>query len=458
MTSPACLPVDWTKAEIKASRYVQGRTDWWSVSMIQGARRFTLIGEDTDGDGVVDFIHADTTGSGRMNFSAYFSDGKWVPTNLVEAWLEVSFALPWARREYVTHNSDIYFNGVSVAAFRGDLPEGHYVFPIPPRAIRFPGGPENENRIEIKSEHLRGGHYVVTSDFQVLYRLTEVDTYVIAESREAAEKSVFDTPGFRFKGMDLGVNSNDLSISRPGELKPGDKVEITANLQNLGMDPGKDVTVALMQTPMGSGNSIEVARVTVPEVPLYGPLPVKLPWTAVPGEQVLRVVIDPDKTLEENSRFNNEALLTVKVSGKDTPPQLEVTQPEDGKKFDAPKVRIEMRGIDESGISLLEYAIDGGLWTARKGADRISEEIAVQPGAHTLHFRATDCSGNQAACSRQITVECATPTLAILIPAEGAVLPRGSVAVTVGFDSPAGIKALEARAADGAWKAIEFSG
>ena len=193
-------------------------------------------------------------------------------------------------------------------------------------------------------------------------------------------------------------------------------------------------------------------------MPLYGSLPVKLPWTAVPGEQMLRVVIDPDKTLEENSRFNNEALLNVKVSGKDNPPQLEVTHPEDGQKFDAPAVRIEMRGVDEFGISLLEYRIDGGLWASTKAVDRISEEIIVQPGAHTLDFRATDCSGNQATCSRQISVECARPALAVLAPAEGAALPRGTVAVTVSCDSPSGIKTLEARAADGAWKAIDFTG
>lgn len=371
------LPIDWTNANVKASRYSKERVDWWLLRTASGDRCFMIIGEDTDDDEVVDFIHADTTGSGRMDFSAFFKDEQWVLTNLVEAWLEVNFSLPWARSAYIPHNADIYFNGVKVASFSGALPEGHYAFPIPPRAIRFPGGRENDNMIEIKSEHLRGGHYIVTSDFRVLYRLTEVDTYVIAESREAAEKKVYDTPGFRFKGMDLSVNSNDISISRQGELNPGERVEITANIHNLGMDPGKDVAVALLQSPVGGANPIEIARVTLPDIPLYGPKQVRFTWTAVPGEQMLRVVIDPDKTLEENSRFNNEALITVKVSGKDNPPQLEVALPEDGKKFDNPNVKLEARGIDESGISLMEYRIDSGLWVQKKGADKISENITA---------------------------------------------------------------------------------
>jgi hypothetical protein len=385
-------------------------------------------------------------------------NGKWSHTNLVEAWLEVNFSLPWARSAYIPHNVDIYFNGMKIASFRDALPEGHYAFPIPPRAIRFPGGPENENCIELKSEHLRGGHYVVTSDFQVVYRLTEVDTFVIAESREAAEKKVYDTPGFRFKGMDLGVNSNDITISKQGELTPGERVEITANIHNLGMDSGKDVTVALLQAPVGAPTSIEVARMTLPEVPLYGPKQVKFTWTAIPGEQSLRVVIDPDKTLEENSRFNNEALLIVKVSGKDNPPQIEITLPEEGKKFDSPKVKLEARGIDESGISLMEYRIDGGLWIQRKGDGKISEDIIIQPGEHIIYFRAVDCSGNQTETSRRISVECIRPSIVIESPAEGEVIAQDTVTVKVALENPETIKTMEARTADGAWKTIDIAG
>lgn len=451
------LPLDWNKADVKASRFLTGRTDWWLLRTVHVDRQFMLIGEDTDGDEIVDFIHADTTGSGRIDFSAFFKDEQWRLTNLIEAWLEVNFTLPWTRSAYVPHNADIYFNGVKIASFKEVLPEGHFAFPIPPRAIRFPGGPENENCIEVKSEHLRGGHYIVTSDFQVVYRLTEVDTFIIAESREAAEKKVYDTPGFRFKGMDLGVNSNDITISKQGELTPGEKVEITANIHNLGMDAGKDVTVALLQAPVGSPNSIEVARMTLPEVPLYGPKHVKFTWTAVPGEQALRVVIDPDKTLEENTRFNNEALLIVKVSGKDNPPQIGITLPEEGKKFDCPKVKLEARGIDESGISLMEYRIDSGLWNQRKGADIISEEIIVQPGEHIIYFRAVDCSGNQTEASRRISVACSRPSVAIESPAEGEFIAQNMVTVKVALENPETIRTMEARTADGAWKTIDLT-
>jgi|GEM_PF-2958779 len=449
--------VDWSKAAQQKSKYSNKSIDWWMIEPDENNPGI-IIGEDTDEDGVIDFIHADTTGDGKVDYSVILLNGKWSPTNLVEAWLEVNFSLPWPRSAYVPYSVDIYFNDVKVASYKDSMPEGHYAFPIPPRAIRFPGGPDNENKIDVKSEHLRGGHYSVTSDFQVLYRLTEVDTFVIAESRESAEKKVYDTPGFRFKGMDLGVNSNDITISKQGELTPGEKVEITANIHNLGMDPGKDITVALLQAPAGSPTSIEVARILLPEVPLYGPKQVKFTWTTVPGEQALRVVIDPDKTLEENSRFNNEALLIVKVSGKDNPPQLEITLPEEGQKFDSPKVKLEARGIDESGISLMEYRIDGGLWTQRKGDNKIAEDIIIQPGEHIIYFRTVDCSGNQTEAARKISVECKKPAVAIESPAEGEAIAQNKVTVKVALENPEAIITMEARTADGAWKTIDIPG
>ncbi|MCU0286992.1 MAG: hypothetical protein MUF15_11405 [Acidobacteria bacterium] len=396
--------LDWNRAAASKKKYSTEKTDWWKIVEEIDGLQYMIIGEDTDGDGVVDFIHADTRGTGLIDFSAIRREDGWAMTNLIEAWLEIKFSLPWARTSYVPYNADIFFNDVKIASFTDSIPEGHYVFPIPPRALYDTEGPRKENKIEVNSEHLRGGHYVVTSDFKVVYRFTEVDTFVIAESREIAEKKVYETPGFRFKGMDLGVNSNDITISKQGVLSPGEKVEITADIHNFGMAPGKDITVALLQAPLDSPNSLETARVTLPEIPLYGSKQVRFNWTAVPGQQALRVVIDPDKTLEENSRFNNEALLIVKVSGKDNPPQLEITMPEEGQTFDQPKIKLEARGIDESGIALMEYRIDGGLWVQRKGADKISEDIIIQPGEHIIYVRAMDCAGHQIEVSRKINI------------------------------------------------------
>lgn len=269
---------------------------------------------------------------------------------------------------------------------------------------------------------------------------------------------MLETPGFRFKGADLSVNSNDISISKSDGIAPGESLEVRANIYNLGMDPGKEVAVALVMSLPGGTNPVEVARITVPEVPLYGPTPVKFPWIAVPGEHALRVVIDPDKKLEENSRFNNEALITVKVPGKDTPPKLEIRSPDQGQKFSKPKVQLDASGIDESGISLMEYRIDGGLWTQRQGSDRLSEEVTIQPGDHTIFFRATDVSGNQITESRTISVTFDKPVLILLEPADGAIIDQNIVTAKIELGDPAKIACVEARTGGGAWRDIPIAG
>ena len=207
--------IDWSKASVKKSKYSETSIDWWMVKPDENSSAI-VIGEDTDGDGVVDFVHADMTGMGKLSYSALLIGGMWSPTNLIEAWLEVNFSLPWARNAYIPHNAEIYFNGVKVAGFASSLPEGHYAFPIPPRAVRFAGHPGDENKIEIKSEHLRGGHYIVTSDFQVVYRLTDVDTFVIAEIPGGCRQE-----GIRCTRLPLQGHGPQRQLQRSVDLQAG---------------------------------------------------------------------------------------------------------------------------------------------------------------------------------------------------------------------------------------------
>ena len=66
---------------------------------------------------------------------------------------------------------------LAVAEFRGNA------FRIPPRALRFDdAGRPGDNQVGIRSKHLRGGHYVVNSDFRFKFRLTATPVWTIAKS------------------------------------------------------------------------------------------------------------------------------------------------------------------------------------------------------------------------------------------------------------------------------------
>lgn len=452
------VQIDWTKADLTARRYPGTSPDWFRLTYSEGDNHIMLIGEDTDGDGVVDFIHADTTGSGRIDFSAFFKDGRWQKTNLVEAWLEVNFSLPMARDNYVPHNAELRFNGVTIAAFRDSLPEGHYAFPIPPRAIQFPMDRSRDDVIEVVSQHLRGGHYLVTSDFQVVYRLTEVDAFVIAESRESAEHKIVSTPGFRFSGGDPAVSSNDISLSKTDKIAPGERINVSVTVSNMGMDPVNDVTVAMIQTLPGGSNPREISRITLPEVGLYGPTVVTFPWIAVPGQHTLNIIVDPENLLGENSRFNNKAMITVSVPGKDTPPQVQIVSPQPGVKTDSPAVILEVMGIDETGILLMEYRLDDGIWVQRQGIDHLRETLTVPPGEHVIHVRATDCGGNAVEDSRTVTAEYSMPAISILEPLDNGITAKKTITLVVEVENPPAVQSIQASINHGAWLEIPFSG
>jgi len=451
------IAIDWNAAPIKNCRYAKDKVDWWQHSITLGDSQYLLIGEDTDGDGIIDFIHADTTGSGYIDLSAFLEDDEWQITNLVEAWLEVNFSLPAARDSYVPHNVDIVLNGQTIASLKDMIPEGHFAFPIPPRVLRFPDGTEIQNQLEIKSEHLRGGHYAVTSDFQIVYRLATVDSFIIAESRDKAKDKVFSNPAFRFKNSDLLINCNDIFLSKTQNITPGENLELKANIYNLGMETASNVEVALIQSLSGGSNPLEIGRQVLNLVPLYGPSPVSFAWIAVPGVHALTVVIDPDGKLVENERKNNQALITVTVPGKDNLPQLTIISPASDQKYTDSQVSIEAKGNDESGIYMMEYRIDGGLWQKRANVDSINEVVAIQPGDHSIYFRVTDCSGQMVEDFRQINLNYQVPAFNIIQPADNADMSNKVVPFKVELSDLNKIRNIEVSINGGIWNNVGFN-
>src|SRR5690606_15144157 len=85
-----------------------------------------------------------------------------------------------------------------------------------------------------------------------------------------------------------------------------------------------------------------------------------------------------------------------------TPPEVSAEvageQDENGAYVDAASVTVTASDAD-SGVAAVEYALDGGDWTA------YTEPVSVsEPGEHTLDYRATDGAGNTADGSVSFTV------------------------------------------------------
>lgn len=447
--------VDWSKKQNPQDTEGDGKPDRWTI--MDQKEDILWVGDDTDGDAEIDFVHADIGNDGQFDYSAFKTRDGWEPTNLVECWLEMGFKLPWARSAYEKHDVDIVMNGKVVGKLREAIPEGNYTFRVPPSAIQFneAGVPEG-NEVEIQSRHLRGGHFVVNSDFRIKTRMTGTRAWTVAGSQQEAEAIARKSPGLSVEGPDYAVSSAEMRLEGPATVVKGSDVAITVPLRNVGATRTNGVTMALVRSAPG-GEGVELSRQAIEDVPLSGSVPVRFAWKAGAGTHSLKVVIDPASEIGDTNRDNNEAILSLTVPGDDAKPTIKVLEPADGAALKQTAVAVRAEAKDDSGIARVDVRIDSGLWLTlppAKEAGQYATSALLQPGAHTLAIRATDGSGNTVEQAVRVNVDAPMPDIQILVPAEGAKLGERQTTVKIKAGESAVVAAV--RVNGGAWQAVEL--
>lgn len=404
--------VDWKRRDSPEDTDGDGRPDRWTIDDRKEFVRW--IGNDSDGDGEVDFVHGDVGFDGQVDYAAFRTKDGWEPTNLVDAWLEMGFSLPWARDAYEKHDLDVVMNGRVVGTLRDAIPEGNYAFRIPPSAIRFnEAGTPGENEFELQTQHLRGGHYVVSSDFNVRTRMTATRVWAAGKSEEEARTRVMGIQGLSLEGPDWSVSSRELTLATPANLKKGDEVTLAVPLRNLGAAGSDRVEVALSRAVPG-GTAIELSRQAVEGAPLSGTSTVTFKWKAAAGTHSLRVIVDPDRTSGDPDAGNNTAMVSLTVPGDDAKPAIVLEGLQDGATVTDTGMHVKARATDDSGVSRVEARVDGGLWTeVEPGADGYDVKGLLQPGAHKVDVRAIDGGGNVAEQGVRVNVDAKLPESAL---------------------------------------------
>ena len=420
--------VDWSRRENPEDTDGDGRADRWSQKdELEG---ILWIGNDTTGDGQVDFVQGDIWWDGQMDYSAFRADEGWEQTNLVEAWMEMDFSLPWARSAYEKHDLEMVLNGQPVGGFTDQIPEGNYSFKLPAGALAFtPEGVPGENAIELRTEHLRGGHYVVGSAFDLKMRMTGTNVWAAGASPQEARAEVLAREDIALEKPDFSVSSGALRVEGPEEPKVGDALVISAPVRNLGAVGAREVPVALQRSVPG-GKPVELARQWVTDIPLVGEKVVSFPWTAGAGDHTLSIVVDPDNELGDWSRSNNTALASVKVEGDDQQPTLAIEGLAPEAVLNDSVFGLRAAANDDAGIARVEAAIDDGLWKDVPGqsGERTVKGL-LQPGKHRVRVRATDTSGNRVEQELPLKVEAPVPELEMIEPAADANIDSDRTAV-----------------------------
>jgi hypothetical protein len=441
--------VDWSRRQDPQDLDGDGRPDRWIVEDRQD--EVLWVGNDSDGDGAIDFVHADLGGDGLFDYAALLVEGRWEPTTLLEAWLELSFKLPWARELYEKHDVAVVFNGKVVGRLREVIPEGNYAFRLPPSALRRAAGAAAENQLELRSQHLGSGHYVVSSAFRLKFRLLGAHVWSVAGSAEEARKRAEQAEGLSLTAPDYSVSSAEFRLVGPVPLTRGADVAFVLPLRNLGAARAPAVTVALLRSGPGRAD-VEWGRVVVEDVPLFGAATVRIPWTAAAGTHRLRAVVDPDGETKDRDRANNEAVLTVSVPGDDAPPTLEVLNDKEGQVLSDTVVVIRARAADDSGIARVEARIDDGLWQPLVVGPVYQGRGLLQPGQHQITVRAVDSSGNQVARSFPVKVTAEAPALEFVEPPGGREVAERRTAVKLKVGADAVLAAV--RSQGGPWQRL----
>lgn len=445
--------VDWRRRDNPEDLDRDGRADRWSMNI--GEVRW--VGDDTDADGEIDFVHADIADDGIFEYSAILEQETWHKTNLVEAWLEMGFSLPWNRTSYHPHDTDIVLNGTVIGSLRDTIPEGNYSFRIPPAALRFDkSGMPGSNKVGINSKHLRGGHYVVNSDFRFKFRLTATPVWTVAKSEADARQSVAQLGGVAIASPDLSISSAELRLDAPTEAKAGDEIKVEIPVRNLGSVAVPEADVVLFRETRGRARE-EIARVVVDQVTLHGSATAKMAWKATAGSSKFILVADPDNQLDDLDTVNNEAVFFLPIKGEEKPIKITFNQPKTNVTSATPQVTLDATVNPEAGSVEQSLSIDGGLWSELAPTkEKIRAELLLQPGNHRIELRVVDTEGNSATEAVTVTVNAAEPDARIITPKKAETIAERHAHVMIAIPEKTALVGV--RAAGGPWHKAVLAG
>ncbi|MFQ3598143.1 MAG: C25 family cysteine peptidase [Chloroherpetonaceae bacterium] len=159
------------------------------------------------------------------------------------------------------------------------------------------------------------------------------------------------------------ATSNRLFTAARDTVRQGEPIDLTLQLQNIGMADVSPIRVDLsVQSP--NAPSRRFLQSTVIDSALSPnqrrTLRFSVPTHTLTGTQVFSTELDPDNRLQEVSRFNNQALRQIFIAGDSLPPQVDITF--NGQRVTSgalvpKKPRILITATDESPIPIADTAL-----------------------------------------------------------------------------------------------------
>ncbi len=142
----------------------------------------------------------------RPNIDVGFQVPSGVTTENIESCeLRMEFT-PKSGWHHKKHDVHIYVNGHKVGELLNLIPDGTYVFPVDSSFLNLSPYQVSKNVIQLRTKHMNGGHYVLTTNIEVFFCLSEYERYISAPSQEEANERVWNLSGLIRPADEVTVN------------------------------------------------------------------------------------------------------------------------------------------------------------------------------------------------------------------------------------------------------------
>ncbi|RLE99073.1 MAG: hypothetical protein DRJ59_08285, partial [Thermoprotei archaeon] len=277
--------------------------DPWQSEVLDGELLGTLIGSpyalnDSDGDGIPNIVEIEHGSDPLDPYStpgilASFHMRDWYCTNrpvittsyympstipetvspeknVEEAYLIIRFTLPWDRSSYRPHDVHILLNGHEIGNLTNTIPEGTYIFKFDPSLLNYAQKGVAKNTITLKTAHMNGGHYVVSSDIKVILKVKQIKMPVIASSKEEADEIVMNITGAMKNLPDLAIQPENIGIK--GKPIANLPTAINITIYNLGTVKAHEVLIQVFD------NDAKIDELVIPMLPEMDSENITITW------------------------------------------------------------------------------------------------------------------------------------------------------------------------------------
>jgi hypothetical protein len=230
--------------------------------------------------------------------------------DVVQAAVVVKFSLPWSRDTYRPHNVHLFINGIEVGTLTNTIPEGYYIFPFNSSILNYANNGPSMNTITMKMDNLNGGHYVVTSDWEIILHIKQLTLSVVATNQSEANSLVEQLTGMVASVPDFGIYSGGITCSN-SQPREGQNLTFTARVFNFG-------TVGMSNVPVDLYvDSVKVGSAIISFMPALANQTVEFGWTPSRGTHEITIMVNGAKNIPESDYSNNRAQAAIVVGADD---------------------------------------------------------------------------------------------------------------------------------------------